>query len=210
MRARLIVAAIVLAAGCGEGKAPAGKQSRDTSAADSAPAHAAADSTGRGVAAAQTGGVPKVLEGVCPFECCTYGEWTALDGAVAYRAERDTGAAAFTLAAGEKFTAHDGNVHVDQAGLAIVTDTAELRRGMGQTYGLAPGDSVPILAPAGEGHMWMWNGRKTFTADPMYGARIVREVKWDWWVRVTSAAGRVGWLRMRDHRGRIGGADACA
>lgn len=187
----MAAALVLLAAGCGRGDAP-------PSAREAGPA------------GARAAGPPKVLRGVCPFECCTYREWTAAEGAVAYRAERDTGAAAFTLAAGERFTAHDGNVHVDRAGLAVVTDTAELRRGMGRTYGLAPGDTLAVLAPAGEGHMWMWNGRETFTADPMYGGRIVREVKWDWWVRVTNAAGQTGWLRMAGLRGRIAGADACA
>lgn len=200
------LAALLLAVvGCRGG---GGATAADPAAAD--PGHAPTDTAPAAVAAGQGSGPPKVLEGLCPFECCTYREWTALQEVVAYRSERDTTAAAFTLAAGERFTAHDGNVHVDRPGLAVVTDTSELRRAMGRTFGLAPGDTLALLAPAGEGHMWMWNGRETFTADPLYGGRIVRDARWDWWVRVSNAAGASGWIRMGDQRGRIGGADGCA
>lgn len=162
---------------------------------------------------------PYVDRGVCPFECCVYGEWTAREPLRVYSAERDTSNVAFTLAAGETFEGVTGNVYVDPVGVAVVTDTV--------TYGpddaraqLLPGDTLYVLSHLGEGVFNMWHDGEVKEIYAFWGGstlepggakgRLLREPETEWWAQVRNEAGETGWLLMDTIGGKIRGVDACA
>ena len=61
--------------------------------------------------------------GACPFECCTYRDWTAETTLTAYESHdpRSRGRVVFTLAPGERVTALTGIVRTTVAGEVLMT-----------------------------------------------------------------------------------------
>lgn len=161
-----------------------------------------------------------VDENRCPFECCTYREWGARKPLIAYAAERDTSNVAFTLAAGERFTAVTGNVHVDPVGVAVVRQPVSWFAEGGGSGNFAPGDTLYILGYVGEGSFRVWHRGRIGEVSAFWLAQpdlnsaeaaaegvLIREPGSDWWVRIRNSAGRTGWLRMAD--AEVNNADAC-
>jgi hypothetical protein len=149
----------------------------------------------------------------CPFECCVYGDWVAGTTIPMHAAPRATGAAAFTLAAGDSMRADSGVVYVTSVALVVVEDTV--------SYGpdharLAPGDTLVLLDPIGEGYWTAWRRGEILQEVPPFfeswmpeGARgkMIGTPAREWWVRAT-ADGRTGWFTP--DRYRVTGADACS
>lgn len=203
-----IVLGVTMAA-CG----PAAPPSADTAPGDSA---ASSNSGEASDVVLET----YVDRGVCPFECCTYTEWTARDSLRVYAAEGDSSTVAFTLAPGERFTGITGNVHLDPPGLVVARDTVLLNQEMaGGPVVLMPGDTVQVLSPIGEGFFnllhegrvvegagfWGFNAMENLEAQ----GELLREPEWEWWAQVRNAEGETGWLNMSTVPGQIGGVDAC-
>lgn len=198
--ARRLACAALLLSGCGE--APE-RETGPAPAATAAPRRAAAEA-----------GAAVVDRGVCPFECCVYGEWRALRPVEVHVAEGDTSNLSFRLAAGERFTARSGNVHLDPVGLAVARRPVTIGEvDPGGPIELEAGDTVEVLAPIGEGFHRMRRGDRVVASAGFWeGAEgeLVRAPEWEWWVEIQSTEGRRGWVEMR----RLGpnavwGADAC-
>lgn len=164
-----------------------------------------------------------IQRGACPFECCQYGEWIAQGPIPVFPAELDTTEVAFQLAGQEPFTAITGNVHVRPVGLALVTAPIAPSPYERPDLELAPGDSVLVLDPVGEGYYRVrYRGEEVtvqgFWAAPgedrsWYGSReihgrLVRAPSYDWWVEVESASGGRGWIRV-GHETPLLGHDGC-
>lgn len=62
--------------------------------------------------------VPMVMEGVCPFECCVYTEWSAENDIKVFDNPRDT-TLLFMIPEGEEFKAETGNVYIIEPGEII-------------------------------------------------------------------------------------------
>lgn len=163
----------------------------------------------------------EVERGVCPFECCTYGRWSALAELPAYAAEADTSRVAFRLQRGEEFTARTGNVHISPVGLAVARDTFTLTPPNDRApIRLSPGDTVQVLSPVGEGFFRVRVDGRVVEAEGFWAmtrpgrtrpvGKLLRAPGWSWWVEVENARGETGWLRMDALGGKIRGADACA
>jgi hypothetical protein len=187
----------------------------EAAAAPPAPQAEPAEAAAPGVAGAE------VERGICPFECCTYGRWSALAEVPVYAAEADTSRIAFRLSRGEEFTARTGNVHLDPVGLAVARDTLTLTPpGDSLPLHLSPGDTVQVLSPVGEGFFRMrvrgrvveaegfWAMTRPGRTRPM--GELLRRPGWSWWVEVQNAKGQSGWLAMSELSGKIWGADSCA
>jgi hypothetical protein len=165
-----------------------------------------------------------VREGACPFECCTYREWTATSPIPLFAAERDRSQVVDTIPAGARFRALGGNVHVTGLELVILTDT--LRTWTSAVDGstsppgerqFLPGDTLVVLDYVGEGFYniwydgevrqveWFWWERQ----DGSSPARVVGEHETEWWVRAETEDGAVGWIPMDEIAG-VRGADACS
>jgi hypothetical protein len=162
------------------------------------------------------------VEGACPFECCTYREWTARNSFPVYASERDTTNVTFTIGEGESFSAMTGNVHVTQLGLVHVLEpfSPYSRNPDGALF--QAGDTLIVLDYLGEGGFMVWYRGELLAARGYWlpEARIteanrdrvpgvlIQEAETEWWVMVRTQNGRTGWIRMRE--ARVANADACA
>jgi len=148
-------------------------------------------------------------QGACPFECCTYRQWTAEGPIPVVARERATGAAAFTMPAGQQFQADSGNVWVTGLQLVAVVDSVADR----PYWAFGPGDTLVVLDHLGEGHFNVWHDGEVRDVAGfwMFGpetARVLGRPRSEWWVHVTLPDGRTGWFEAADSL-RIVGADAC-
>lgn len=193
-----LVALALLGAGCSRGEAP------------------------RADSAAPAGAITaEVRPGACPFECCTYGTWTPAQPVVLYAVEDDTTSTADTIPAGEAFTARTGNVHLNGIPALVLTDSLSGYDASGTIVTLQAGDTAQVLDYVGEG---AWNVRSggrvlqvtrfwhtpDHPADPGFPdiAEARQEPVSSWWVEVSRADGRTGWLLVRKAY-RFGGWDRC-
>lgn len=154
-----------------------------------------------------------VRRGACPFECCTYREWTALTPIALSARERSNAAPIDTIAVGERFLADSGNVHITGIGLIIVEDTVPVKQGR---VILLPGDTLVLLDHRGEGYFNVWrDGVVLEEVEGFWGehsrarGRLVGNYRDEWWIHVTTREGVRGWYRT-DGEVRVSGADRCA
>jgi hypothetical protein len=159
---------------------------------------------------------PVTFDGVCPFECCHYGDWVARTPAIV-RAWPDSAAPEMgRLAAGEKVHAEGGRVVVGRIGRYLVPkgyapDTLEGDREV------VAGDSLLLFMYMGEGAFLTWwhGGFRVTSAVSTDGLTVFGPAEGEkplsvWWVLVAWKAGgadRRGWVDM----GRSGfeGTDSC-
>jgi hypothetical protein len=149
--------------------------------------------------------------GVCPFECCTYREWTADTDIPVHEKRSEQSRILYHLHAGERVDALTGVVvtrnpapiHIDHA----VKDgfTKASKRPL---LSFKPGDVVYMLAPLGEGFYLFWYQGKVYRSGIELAA--LPGVKGDgmtltWWKQVRNKAGKTGWTQS-DH---FQNADAC-
>ena len=165
--------------------------------------------------------LPYVDHGACPFECCTYREWTAEAKLTAYESHdpQSRGRAVFTIAPGERVTAMTGLVRTTVAGEVTVT----ARTHVDEKRTFEPGERVYILAPVGEGFVNGWyRGQLLEEFDATMFRRpedcansqkctgtIERLPEFDWWVRLRNAKGQFGWVLMPRNKPAFKGPDAC-
>jgi hypothetical protein len=149
--------------------------------------------------------------GVCPFECCTYREWTA-DADIPVHAQRnDRSAVLFHVRPGESIQAVTGVV-VTKNPARITIDHA-VRDGFiagddQPRVSFKPGDMVHMLTPLGEGAYLFWYQGKVYQSAIDLAAMPGVEGKGmtlTWWKQVRNKAGKTGWTRS-DH---FQNADAC-
>ena len=147
--------------------------------------------------------MPFVDKGACPFECCTYREWT-VDKATAVRsAMRDGSSIAFRLRKGERVRGLTGSVITSQAGEVRV-----LKRTKIGPFTAKPGDTLYLLTYVGEGFHRVWY-RGKITEEETWDKstfRQIREPKAVWWVKVRNSKGQIGWSREPDN---FGNKDRC-
>lgn len=171
--------------------------------------------------AAQRPHEPYIDDGACPFECCTYRDWTALNAIRVYAAPRKAAPVSFTIPRGERFRALTGHVRFDRVGVVVMRHPMTLSGDQDRdTVRVAPGDTVYVLSDMGEGYVrlwvrghvvseeefWMAPGQDQ-SGDPHARGILIREPVEMWWVKVRSRTGRIGWIRMDQAEER--GADAC-
>jgi hypothetical protein len=150
--------------------------------------------------------VPFEDAGACPFELCTYGDWTARR-AVVVRQERRLGSPiVFRVARGEKVTAITGVVVTLEAGRVRFRVRHEMDSRTGRLV-VMPGQILYLLTYQGEGFTKAWfggrlydelDGTEFFNAacedDPgRCAGRIVVQPRREWWAQLRNAAGQVGW-----------------
>jgi len=125
--------------------------------------------------------VPFEDAGACPFELCTYGDWTARRAVVARRERRRGSPVVFRVARGEKVTAITGVVITLEAGRVRFRVRHEMPSRSGPLV-VMPGQTLYLLTYQGEGFTKAW-----------FDGRIVAQPKREWWAQLRNAAGQVGW-----------------
>jgi hypothetical protein len=156
-------------------------------------------------------------EGACPFECCTYREWT-VDVETVLFVRRDTRSAVVTrLKKGEVVTGVTGVVVTLKPGRAKVLKRATLGQG-DETLDASPGDVLYTLHYEGEGYFKFWlkgkilsdevpfkpEANSTYNPGDQLSTQDYPEVVW--WVKIRTRDGKVGWSRHPDN---FGNKDAC-
>ena len=158
---------------------------------------------------------PWVAHGVCPFECCHYGDWR-VESALALRDEPSrTASVAGRLAPGADVVGDSGMVRVDTVGIVVVTGRVT---DDGSGLDFAPGDSLLLLDYQGEGFYRAWLRGHSFGVSQFWdstgtsGGRLVRAPSARWWAHLTTLQGADtvhGWLDMSDDSVRVSGTDSC-
>jgi hypothetical protein len=151
---------------------------------------------------------PHEAWGACPFECCTYGNWTATARVSIRRDRRANAPVVFQVASGERVAAVTGVVIASRLGTARAkADGTIFESGVPVKKG-----TVTVLHYVGEGHWQIWiNGiTDTWEIDESTEApfsyqtlRMVSPPKTTWWVQIRNGKGQVGWTtRVDDFTGK--------
>ena len=148
--------------------------------------------------------LPYQDKGACPFECCTYREWTANKPTV-LRAKMSEGSkVAFRVRKGEKVTGVTGVVITTRAGtLKVLKSTT-----VGEKIRVKAGEFLYLLTYTGEGFYETWYKGKIFN-DSFYNnaaLKLISEPRAVWWVKIRNRKGQVGWTKLPDN---FDNKDAC-
>lgn len=139
---------------------------------------------------------PFIDKGACPFECCTYRRWQALKSVPVFDAPNDTRQIA-TLQRGEWVTALTGETHSIPVAIAAPADFPK--------SGIHKGDRIYVLHYLGEGSWKLWV-RGRIVEEELLNLDNTKGPKTEWWAKVRTANGTIGWVRADD---RFGNQDAC-
>ena len=151
-------------------------------------------------------------EQACPFECCTYGAWTATSRVSVRRDRRANAPVVFQVASGERVDAVTGVVITTRLGTARAkADGTIFESGVP----VKKGSTVSVLHYTGEGTWKIWVNGTTdsweideSTEEPFsyQTLRMVSPPVTTWWVQIRNSKGQVGWTtRVDDFKGK----DSC-
>jgi hypothetical protein len=146
--------------------------------------------------------------GACPFEGCTYREWTAKETVSISVARRRSAPVVFSIAPGEKVTALTGVVGTLKPGRVQFRERTTLRTATGDVQVL-PEDTLYLLTYQGEGFSKAWLRGQLLTdvdtvqfingvcdAQPSRcPGKVIEHSQTEWWVQIRNRSGRVGWTR---------------
>lgn len=133
--------------------------------------------------------------GACPFECCTYRQWTVEKMTTVLDKPNGTVGVA-TLAKGETVTGLTGEVISVPVPVRADRDVPDTP--------IRNGDIFYVLHYDGEGYWKVWlRGDITYVHQSVVS---LPQVKADWWVKVKDSRGNIGWALSRDN---FGNQDAC-
>lgn len=153
---------------------------------------------------------PKIYidKGACPFECCTYREWTVERDTPLYSSIGGKKVIA-TAKLHQKVTAITGEVHVVPTKILVKEEHEKYK----------PGDIIYLLTYEGEGSYKIWDKGEVISNGEVYelfdnGSPKLRKY-WGkplskpqstWWVRIKVPGGKEGWTKETKNFGNM---DAC-
>ena len=167
--------------------------------------------------------IPKIYidKGACPFECCSYRQWSVLKDTVLYE-HTDGVRPVGKLSKGQSVMAVTGEVHLVPTPIKVVFPHGRFH----------VGDQAYLLTNEGEGVMKVWlngtiseenvwfvgdskwqdwgdvNGTRMTCAHPtkQCWGRIAGVPDAEWWILIKTPAGKLGWTKDHAH---FGNQDAC-
>jgi len=156
--------------------------------------------------------------GACPFEGCTYREWTANTPVEIRLDRRDNAPTAFRLKEGDRIQALTGVVITLRPGELTFRAPQVLETPDGPIR-VSPGDTVYLLTYQGEGFTKAWFSGRLYrdvdtalffnrvcdTEPDRCSGKVVVERQTKWWVQVRNADGLIGWT---DEPDKFDGKDA--
>jgi hypothetical protein len=177
--------------------------------------------------------LPSAEKGICPFECCQFGNWTADDSIDVFAVERDSSTRPSRLPPGTAIVADSGDLFTVAWGIAIMQERANVHRWVesaldtlpfppDSTFLLDRGDTVFHAGHIPEaGLIVMIRGRAYLGSESWYPADILRDypdlshrpallvqpLREEWWVHVR-VGNRSGWIDA--YHSKVSGSDACA
>ncbi len=152
---------------------------------------------------AQTLKLPFKDIGACPFECCTYRQWTAVKPTAVYKEMKDGSPIAFRIRKGEKVFGVTGVVITTKAGVVKVLKNNKLGNA-----NLKAGDTLYLLTNLGEGFQKIWYKGK-FIEEQVYDDSLFKQISEPvsiWWVKIKNRRGQIGWSKQSENFGNM---DSC-
>ncbi|NYE62816.1 hypothetical protein FHW58_004035 [Duganella sp. 1224] len=149
--------------------------------------------------------------GVCPFECCTYRDWTAEAAVPVHASRSELSPITFQLKPHEHVDALTGVVVTEKAGVIRVNRPVRdgyLPESAAPQLSLKAGDIVYLLAPLGEGAYLYWYRGKVYRSGPDMAAMPGvdgKAARMTWWKLVRNHAGKMGWTTSN----KFSNADSC-
>ena len=161
--------------------------------------------------------IPYDEDGACPFQCCTYREWS-VDWDTDLRSDRhDEAPVVFHAALNDTVQALTGVVTTTKVGRASASRPITI----GANHQVVPaGETIYLLRNVGGGDWKIWfNGVVDRQYIPSQGyctgdrqssdecaITITEQPEIVWWAKVQNSRGQEGWTREIEHFGNI---DAC-
>ena len=138
---------------------------------------------------------PYIDKGACPFECCTYRDWTANEG-MALVDQPNGKKIVARIRKGEVVQAITGEVHSIPLRVVAKVPYPEAD--------VKAGDVVYILHYLGEGYWKAWHKRRVVEIENFSDTGPVPHSTW--WVKLKTKSGSVGWTTSH---GNFSNQDAC-
>jgi hypothetical protein len=139
---------------------------------------------------------PFVSRNVCPFECCTYRDWTAAQETPLYDAPG--GQVIGAVHKGQHVTGVTGEVHTPRAARFVL-------KSADREHGIPAGAVVYALHYLGEGYCKVWYKGRTYDVDAAESS--VPDFVTVWWAKVRMRDGKTGWVNMNE--AKFNNVDAC-
>jgi hypothetical protein len=148
-----------------------------------------------------------VDKGACPFECCTYRTWKTERTTVAYARPHKRSRRVGAFKAGSKVVALTGEVRTVPGKFVILKDHGKYK----------PGHVLWVYTPLGEGMYKVWFRGRMYDEELQYMSgpyersypscedtpacwgKLERELRSEWWVKIRSAGGWVGWTDQAEN-----------
>lgn len=155
-----------------------------------------------------------VDKGACPFECCTYRKWKTVKTTIAFTRPNKQSKRVGKFRTGSNVVALTGEVRTVPGKFVILKEHGKYK----------PGDVLWVYTPLGEGFYKVWFKGKMYDEELEYMSgpferslpsceetpdcwgKLDQELRVEWWVKIRSAEGWVGWT---DQAGNFDNKDAC-
>jgi hypothetical protein len=141
-----------------------------------------------------------VSKGACPFECCTYQTWIA--NRTVTLLDHPGGRSIAQVRKHEKVLAITGEVQTHPLRYKVKPT------GQNRNVGSVPaGLTVYLLHPVGEGFWLVWFRGKVIQMDPQ---PIGPRPSYQWWAKVKTQSGQIGWALMNANDLSFDNVDRCS
>ena len=151
--------------------------------------------------------------GACPFEGCVYREWSANAPVTLLRDRRIGSGIATKLKKGDRVQAITGIVVTMKPGRVQFREAVDLSTTSGAVH-IEPGETLYLLTYHGEGATTAWFNGRLYEADGSEffngiceekpgtcNGTIVERPKAEWWIRVRTMNGIIGWTNEPENFG---------
>ena len=148
-----------------------------------------------------------IVEGACPFECCTYREWGVENDTQLYEEKQIKSKEVIVVESGSTVQALTGDVHVRPLKFIVSMDHKNHRAG----------ETIWLLNYLGEGIYRAWKNGEFISMElpfspyggmkPLEWGKIEGEYQMDWWVKLETKNGFVGWTNQVNNFSNL---DSCA
>lgn len=156
---------------------------------------------------AQTEDYPRLFvdKGACPFECCTYREWDALEKTQLFSEPKSNSHIVGYVEKGAKVLALTGEVHTKPGKLIVRRDVTLFKHG----------DILWVYTYLGEGYFKIWNKGRFIEDQVDFNWNNPSADDWGyfeylpdstWWVKIKLPDGLEGWTNQPEH---FSNKDAC-
>lgn len=139
--------------------------------------------------------------GACPFECCTYREWTAKEDVEILQDMKESSPVVFQVQKDEKVTGETGVVITTKPGTAKLVKPARI-----DNVQIAQDSVVNVLSSTGEGFFKVWYRGKVVSLQEGTDFQMINKPETVWWVKIKNSSGQSGWSKQPE---KFDNKDAC-